>query len=114
MDEKKLLLISVFTSSVGISILLFITANTQADHITFNEIEETGIEKSVKIIGTVEQLFEGNKSAVLRVSCPEHIDVVAIGKLAGNLTLDTKIEVIGTVDSYEGKRQILARRIRVV
>ena len=116
MKEKTLLKIALICSLVGIAALFLISENIEVTQKGIEKITFDDIEKNVKVKGIVKDLFENEKVMILDVEQPSEITIVlfkrkneSIGIGKGNL-----IEVIGKVDKYEGKLEIIGNRVRVI
>ncbi len=114
MKEKTLLKIALTCSFAGIIILYIVSNNITIEESSIAKINDEEIGAMVKLKGTIDRFFQGNKTAIIRVKHPESIDVVVLDRLQANLTIGDYIEVIGEIEEYKGKREIIAHRIRVV
>ena len=100
---------------VGVVILFFISSNLEISERTINNINKQHIGEDVKLLGKVTNIVETDSVYFIELSQPATIDVIIFkGEKGLSLTQGDNIELIGEVDEYEGKLEIIGHRIRIV
>jgi len=113
--EKTLLKIALIASIVGIVILYFISGTIFIDEKTIEKINKDNVGEDVKLLGNVRGVVETDSVFFIDLIQPSSISVLVF-KDGTNLTyLDGKdVEIIGSIDEYNGDIGVIADRIRVV
>ena len=116
MKEKTLLKIALVCSLLGLLILYLISSNIEIKEKNIEKITLDNKDEFVKLRGVVSNVVDTEKVVIMEITQPQQITVVmfkdenkAMPVYEGN-----EIEVIGKVDEYEGKMEIIADRLRVV
>ena len=112
MKEQTLLRIALIASLLGLAILLVVARSSGPANADVSSIDSAMKGNQVKIIGTVEQVRNAGESQILVVSQPSTITVFVSGQ--PELRKGDTVEVIGRVDEYKEKQEIVADRIRVL
>ena len=116
MKEKNLLKIALISSLIGILILFITSQNISVQEKTISRITLEDVDKKVKIKGSVEKVINTEKVAIINIVQPQNLDVVLFKE--ANVTLDIQkddfIEVIGKVEDYEGKLEVIGQRVRII
>lgn len=116
MQDKTLLKISVICSITGIIVLFLISDNISLSATDISKIQESELGKQIKIKGKVDSLTDKENLMFLTIS-QEKIETISV-VLFKNSDIAIKegdiIELTGTLEDYEGKREILANRIIVI
>lgn len=116
MQEKTLLILSLVGSLLGIFILFFISNNLELDKSSIDKITFSDVDKNVKVMGNVEEIFENEKVMILEINQLQKMKVVIFKD--NNESIDIKkndyIEVIGKVEEYENELEIIGKRVRIV
>ena len=116
MKEKNLLKIALICSLAGILVLFIVSQNISIKEKPINKITAEDVDKKIKVSGVVEDIINTEKVAIIKVVQPQNIDVVLFKE--GNKSIDIKkddfIEVIGKVEEYKGKPEIIGQRVRIV
>ena len=116
MQDKTLLKISVICSLVGIIVLFLIADNLNLSTTEISKIQQSELGKQVKITGKIESLSETDTLMFLTVG-QEKIETVSVVLFKDSdiaLEKGDNIELTGTLEDYEGKREILANRIVII
>jgi len=116
MKDKTLLKTALTCSIIGLIILFFISERIEVDEITIDKLDEMEIGKTVKIKGYIEDVANMEKVAFLKVA-QEKTEVVSIVLFKEeNISLDTGdyVEVIGEVEDYEGKKEIVGNLVKKI
>ena len=116
MKEKTLLKAALIITLVGLAVLYLISGSI--------EIEETNMEKItlqnkgdfVKIKGTVSNKVDAGKITILDITQPHEITVILIKRDNKTIQINhgNEVEIIGKVDEYNGKMEIIADKVRVI
>ena len=116
MKEKNLLKIALISSLIGILILFIVSQNISVEEKTISRITIEDVDKKVKIKGFVEKVIDTEKVVIIDVVQPQNMNVVLFKE--GNETIDVKkddfIEVIGKVEEYKGKLEVIGQRVRII
>ena len=115
MDEKILLKISLIPSLVGILILLVILEKIDVSDSNISAIDKNLSEKQVKIKGEITRIRETPAFSMINVKDDTgNIDVVVFKEKKLELKEGDIIQVEGQVTEYQGKLEILAKRIVIL
>lgn len=114
MKETTLLKIALICSLVGLIVLYFISAKIEAKDYKPARLNEN-IGDDVKLKGVILGISDRGDVVFIEVSHQNPVDVVLFTK-DNNLNLNEgdSIEVIGEVQEYNGKNEIIADKIRVI
>ena len=116
MKEKNLLKVALISSLIGILILFITSQNISVQEKTISRITLEDVDKKVKIKGSVEKVIDTEKVAIINVVQPQNLDVILFKE--GNGTVDIKeddfIEVIGRIEEYEGRLEVIGQRVRII
>ena len=113
MKENTLLKIALICSLVGLAVLYFISSKIEIKDYRPNLLNKN-IGEDVKLQGTVTKVTGKNDVVFIEVSQKNTINVVAFTKDNFQLKYGDNIEVIGKVQEYNGKNEIIAQKIRVI
>lgn len=105
---SKLLKISFIGAIVGIILLFIISENISINKISIDMIDESYIGRSVRFSGEITKIISSEKFSSIEVD--GKILVVLFEKV--DLAKGNKIEVIGKVDEYKNKIEVVADLIR--
>jgi len=113
--EKILLKIALIAAVVGIVILYLISGQISIDEETIEKINKDNIGEDVKLLGKVENVVETDSVFFIDLVQPSSISVLVF-KNNKNLSLldGREVEIIGSIDEYNGEIEVIADRIRVV
>ena len=116
MKEKTLLKIALIVSLIGLLILYIISDNITIEEKTLEKITLENKDEMVKVRGIVSRLTDTEKVTIMEITQPTEVTVVLFK--GNNQTTPIKegneIEIIGKVDEYEGKMEIIAQRARII
>ena len=116
MKEKTLLKVALIASLLGLLILYIISDNITIKEKNIEKITLDNKDEMVKVKGTVSKVIDTEKVTIMEITQPQEITVVLFK--GENKTTPIKegdeIEIIGKVDEYEGKLEIIAHRARIV
>ena len=116
MKEKTLLKIALIVSLTGLLILYIISDNIQIKEKTLEKITLENKDEMVKVRGIVSRLTDTEKVTIMEIMQPTEVTVVLFkGKNESTpIKEGNEVEIIGKVDEYEGKMEIIAQRARIV
>lgn len=106
MKEKTLLKISLVITILGIIMLFFISKTLDINE---NIISADNIDKEIKVTGLVTKVTETDKVTFLEISKPEKVTACVFDKV--DIKVDDKVTVEGELEEYNGKLELIARRI---
>ncbi|MAH01851.1 hypothetical protein CMO87_01290 [Candidatus Woesearchaeota archaeon] len=116
MQEKTLLKIALITSLFGLLTLYLISDNLEIKEKNIEKITIDNKDEFVKLRGIVNKVIDTEKVTIMEIMQPQEITVVLFknNNKIMQVQKGNEVEVIGRVDEYEGKLQIVADRLRVV
>lgn len=119
MKERFLLYISIICSLAGLASLYFISQIIELPQTDMNKITYDDIGKNVKVCGEITSKFiSKTKHVFLQLKDDTgRIDIVIFNKTAEKLNAyklnkQDKICVVGSVDEYQDKLEIITREIK--
>ncbi len=114
MKESTLFKIALICSLVGVCILFFISDNVDVKEKAISKIEMESIGEDIKLKGYISGITDLEKVMFVEITQPEKITVVLFKK--SNITLDKGdyVEILGEIDEYGGKMQVIGNRVRVI
>ena len=114
MKETTLLKIALVCSLLGLVILYFISAKIDVKEYKPNQLNEN-VGDDVKLIGTIAKISQNDNVAFLEVNYQSPVTVVLFTNDKNlSLKINDSIEVIGEVQEYEGKNEIIANKVRIM
>jgi len=114
MKESTLLKIALICSVIGVALLFIFSESAEINEKPIGEIDMTNIGEYVKINGAVTNVVDKENVMILTIEQPSKINVVLFKKKPVELKQGNYIEVIGKIDDYEGKPEIIGDKIRVI
>ena len=112
MNEKTFLKIAIFTSLVGILILLFIVETTEIPLSKISEITNDKLYQQIKIQGVISSIKSTASSTILTISDVTSSIKVSFFSQNVGLYKGDYIEVTGKVQEYQNNLEILASEIK--
>ncbi len=110
MNEKNLLHVSLVCSLIGLAILFFLQGQFDASSSLIQDVE---IGDHVKISGAVIIVKRYETIMILKVKDESGIIDVMMDQQQ-EIQKGSRVEVIGKVSSYKGRKQVEANQIRIV
>jgi len=112
MKDSTLLKTSLITSIVGVVALFFILQNTELEESRIVDLEEMNEDDEVKIIGVVESVKKRNNVTIISISQKEIVE----GVIFENIDIDkgNEIEVIGELKDYQGEKEVIIEKIKLI
>jgi len=116
MQEKTLLKIALICSLLGLLILYLISNDIEIKEKNIEKITIDNKDEFVKLNGIVNNVIDTEKVTLIKILQPQEITVVLFKNENKTMPIQqgNEVEVIGKVDEYEGKMEIIADRLRVV
>lgn len=113
MKETALLKIALICSLIGLIILYFISTKIEVKD--YKPILNKNIGEDVKLKGTVTKISDKGDVVFIEVNQQSPITVVLFSDDDDlKLKKGDNVEVIGEVQEYNGKSEIIAQKIRVI
>ena len=116
MKEKTLFKIALVCSVIGLAVLFFVSDNISIDSVDVSSLDSTDIGHEVKVIGSVSKVSSTDKVVFLTVGQQKVEDVsVVLFKDSSDILIKKGdvVELVGTVDDYEGSINIIANAVKV-
>mgnify|MGYP001604076801 FL=1 len=112
MKENTLLKIALICSLVGLIVLYFISTKIEVKDYKPNFNKNIG--DDVKLKGTITKITDAGNVVFIDVSQQNPITVVLFTEDDLKLISGDDIEVIGEVQEYKGKNEVIAQKIRKI
>ena len=111
MQEKTLLKISLFVSLGGLLLLYYLSSGVNLDAIT--GIEEVEENKEVLVRGKLGKVKELDKVAFLEIWREKIMKTPVVLFKDSNISLKPGdyVEITGTVEDYQGKKEIIGNKV---
>jgi DNA/RNA endonuclease YhcR with UshA esterase domain len=111
MQEKNLYQIAIIAVIIGLAFLYFYSSSFNLNAIA--RIDSQLPEETVKLQGVIERISYQDKVTFIELAGEkvETIDVVLFQNGELPLTEGSYVEITGTVEEYEGKREVIANSI---
>jgi|TARA_Y100000310_G_scaffold309740_1_gene354183 aspartyl/asparaginyl-tRNA synthetase len=113
MKENTILKIALVISLVGLVMLYYISTQIDVKDYKPSKLNEN-VGDDVKMIGTISKISDRESVIFIDVLHESPVTVVLFTDEDMELNEGEKIEVIGEVQDYKGKNEIIARKIRVI
>ena len=116
MKEKTLLKIALICSLVGIVVLFFVSEKISISQVDLDRIDEMDIGTDVKIIGRIERATDVEKVMFLEIGQEkiEKVTVILFKDSDISLKEGDYVEVTGEIDDYNGEREVIANKVRII
>jgi len=112
MKEKTLLKIAIISALLGVFVLYIISESITIDESSISKIENEELGNDVKVKGVVRDVFNGEKISIVTISQQEEMKIVIMDNVSINE--GDYIEVIGEVEDYNGEREVIGNRVRLI
>ena len=109
MKEKTLLRLSLGFSLFGLIMLYLISGMVFVDEDSISKIDGTDIGNTIKLNAVVSSVENRGTVTLINVVQLENMDVVVFDNIS--LNKGEYIEVIGKIDEYNGKNQLIVDKI---
>jgi RecJ-like exonuclease len=110
MDESILLKIALVVSVIGIVFLYLISSQIELNDTTIEKITSGNVEDVVSVTGLITSVKQSGQTTFITLTESNDISVVAFSKNMSLAAGDT-VKVIGKVQDYNGKKEIIADRV---
>lgn len=114
MKESLLLKIALTCCLIGVGILFFISNNVEPDRKTISKINMENLGEDIKLKGYISSITDLEKVIFVEITQPEKITVVLFKKQNISLYEGSYVEILGEIDEYGGKMQVIGNRVRVI
>lgn len=115
MKEKTLLKTALICSIVGITVLFFVSGGIPISEKSINSINKEDLDEVVKVKGSVTNIINTTKVTIIEVTQPESMSIILFNdKDRIDLQDGDYVEVIGKVQEYNGKMEVIGQRVRVI
>ena len=120
MDERLLVKASLACSIIGIVALFFLSESIEIGESAINKIDIGMIGNDVSVSGRVSRITNSEKVSIISINDENNegseITVVAFKKNSDDIKLNNNdnIRVIGKIDEYNGRPEIIASEIKVI
>ena len=112
MKESTLFKFALAVSLIGILALLIIVEKIDLPLTNINSAKDTKDENLIKVKGTIEDIKETPGLFILNVKDETgNINVIVFKENNLNFTKNSLVEIEGTVQEYQGKNEVIAKRI---
>ncbi len=112
MKESTLFKFALAVSLIGILALLIIVENIEVPLIKISSVDNSKEEDIIKIKGNIEGIKETPGLYILKVKDEsETIDVIVFKENGLNFTKNSLVEIEGTIQEYQGKKELVAKEI---
>lgn len=111
MEEKTLLKVSLVVGLLGIMFLYFVSSGIDLE--TIDGLEDVEAEEEVKVNGVLGRVTETEKVIFLEVlnEKVEKIDVVLFKEGEISLSEGDYVEILGTVEEYNGEKEVIGNKV---
>jgi len=116
MQEKTLLKIALIISLLGLLSMYLISDNIEIKEKNIEKITLDNKDEFVKLRGIVSKVIDTEKVTIMEITQPQEITGVLFKNENKTMPIQegNEVEIIGKVDEYEGKLEIIADRLRIV
>ena len=116
MKEKTLLKIALIVSLTGLLIIYLISDNISIKEKNIEKITIANIDEYVKVRGIVSRITDTERVTIMDITQPTEITVVLFKgeNKTTPIREGNEVEIIGKVDEYEDRLEIIAQRARII
>lgn len=105
---------ALIVSMVGVIVLFFFSEFSELEDMNIKEITIEDLDKDVKVIGAVTKIMDTDKVIIMDIAQQDNLKVVVFKDKNISLKKGDYIEVLGTVEEYEGELEIIGDRVRLI
>jgi DNA/RNA endonuclease YhcR with UshA esterase domain len=111
MQEKTILKVSLIVILIGLSFLFFYAEELELQNVA--EIDSIPAEEEVKMSGIIGKVTNSEKVIFLKLEAEkkEYVDVLLFNEEEIFLKEGDYVEISGTIEDYQGKKEIIANKI---
>ncbi len=110
MEDKTLLKIALLSSLTGIIILFLILEFSDIELVNINEISDEHMDEKIRIQGRITRITHIGETTFIEISQECTIKGVVFDNIS--LKENMFVEIIGTVDEYNGEKEMIIDEIR--
>lgn len=116
MREKTLLKTALIVSLVGLLVLYIISDSITIKQASIEKITLDNKDEMVKVKGIVSRVADTGKVTIMEIMQPTEITVVLFKDNNQSMPIreGNEVEIIGKVDEYNSKLEIVAQRARII
>ena len=114
MKEKTLLQIALIAGIAGIVVLFFVSTTIEINEKTIDKINTQNVGEDVKLIGTIKNVYQSENAYFIEISQPSSLTIILFKDKNISLQVGDTVEIIGKIDEYEGKLEVIGQRVRVI
>ena len=116
MKEQNLLKIALIVSILGLLFIYLISGNIEIKEKNIEKITIDNKDDFVKVSGIVNNIINADSVFIMKLTQPQEITVVLFKRENTTTPIQkgNEVEIIGKVDEYEDKLEIIAQRARIV
>lgn len=116
MKEKTLLKTALIIALMGLAVLYLISGSIEIKEKNIDKITLQNKGEFVKMKGIVSNKVDAGKVTILDITQPQRITVILIKNDNKTMQINSgnEVEIIGKVDEYEGKLEIIADKVRII
>ena len=114
MKEKTLLQIALIAGIAGIVVLFFVSSTIEINEKTIDKINTQNVGEDVKLIGTIKNVYQSENAYFIEISQPSSLTIILFKDKNISLQVGDTVEIIGKIDEYEGKLEVIGQRVRVI
>jgi len=112
MEEKTLLKLATFFALIGIISLAYLSNNMELEFNQISEIDQSQIDKTVKIKGTLTNLISTEEVKILDIKDKTgSIKTIIFQEEELQISTNDLLEISGKVTQYQGQLEIIADTI---
>lgn len=115
MDDRTLTRISLIGSILGVALLFLISGNISVTEKTIAQLDSVPEGQEIEVKGIVMRVSDKDKVAFLDVAQQRTDKVTVVLFKDRNITLHEGefVTVVGSVDEYNGKKEIMGNKVEV-
>ena len=115
MDDKTLLRTALIGTIVGVVLLYFISSQLSVGEQVIAQLDELPEGKEVKVTGVVLRVNDAEKVMFLNIAEEKIEDVTVVLFKSGKVDVKEGdvVTVVGSLEEYEGKKEIIGNRVGV-
>lgn len=115
MHDKTLLKIALLGSVIGVVLLFFISSQLSVGEQVISQLDELPEGKEVEVTGVVLRVSDTEKVMFLEIAEEKIEDVTVV--LFKDGKVDVKegdvVTIVGSLEEYQGKKEIIGNRVEV-
>lgn len=113
MQEKTLLKISIISSIIGLIILYLISSFTTIENFEIKDLTLNDLDKTIKVQGLITRITPTDSITILEVAQHNKMPVIIFDTNIST-NIGDEISVLGKVEEYNGKIELIADKIEKI